>query len=236
MSNSYRPSFGQAAVGAVSERLRGPGGLYNLGNTIGFFGGLAASLVNIPPEDFGLSAALEAAADFAWGSPAATALTLATLIFFWSGEEYHRAMRKGLPPDEAKIRTGDLSSTFGAVLLTFAFIALGNDVLALTAGAMHATGKLGSAWGASRALEQPGYRFPYSTLCREMVLLSRIPAMIIAVKGLLAAQSEGADASSHILSGVLLVCCLLWAAADAQLLPPQSRLSPRRWWRTTGKN
>lgn len=225
----------QSAVSGLGQRLRGPGGLYNLGNAIGFFGGMAASLVNIPAEDFGMSAALAAGTDFVVGSPPATALTLATLIFFWSGEEYHRAFRNGVPPDEAKIRAGDLSSAVGAVLLAFAFLALGNLVLALTAGVMHATGKLGSAWAASRAIEQPGYSFRYSTLCREMVLLSRIPATAMAIKGLMADQAAGATASSHIVSGVLLACCLVWAIADIQLLPAQSLLSPRRWWPAAGK-
>lgn len=238
MSNIHRQYSGetglgtavQAALAALGQRLRGPGGLYNLGNAIGFFGGLAAALVSIPGNDFGWSAALAAGADFIMGSPPATALTLATLIFFWSGEEYHRAWSNGLPPDEARIRTGDLSSAIGAALLAFAFLALGNVVLALTAGVMHATGKLGSAWGASRSLEQPGYSFRFATLCREVVLLSRVPAIAMAIKGLNADLPAGASASSHIVSGVLLACCIVWALADIQLLPPQSLLSPRRWW------
>ena len=37
------------------------------------------------------------------------------------------------------------------------------------------------------------------------------------------------DPASRFVSGVLLACCLIWAAADVMLLPPESRLSPRRY-------
>lgn len=213
---------------ALAGRLKGPGGLYNLGNAIGFFGGLSAAIFSVPPQDYSVSRALAAAADSVSGSPPALALTLATVVFFWSGEEYHRAWSRGYPPDETKIRIGDLSSAVGAVLLAFSFLALGNLILALTAGVMHASGKLGSAWGAARAMEKPGTVFRYGTLCREVVLLSRLPAMAMALRGYLDA---GTDSSAQIVNAVLLACCFIWAAADMQLLPADSLLSPRRYLR-----
>ena len=138
----------------LAQRLKGPGGLYNLGNAIGFTGGLVAALIAVPAHEFGLSTALAAAVHYVSGTPAAMALTLATIIFFWSGEQYHRAWSNGFPPDPARNRIGDLSSAVGAILLALAFFALGNVLLALTAGLLHAAGKGGSALiGSSRKPE-----------------------------------------------------------------------------------
>lgn len=213
----------QRLFAALTDRLRGPGGLYNLGNAIGFTGGLAAALIAVPASEFGLSTALAAAGHYVSGTPAAMALTLATAIFFWSGEQYHRAWVNGFPPDPAKNRIGDLSSAVGAVLLACAFFALGNVLLALTAGLLHAVGKAGSAFIASS--RKPADQLVLSgTLCREVVILSRVPAAVMAFGGLFAA-----DPASRFVSAVLLACCLIWAAADIMLLPPESRLSPRRY-------
>lgn len=207
----------------LRQRLKGPGGLYNLGNAIGFAGGLVAALITVPASEFGLSTALAAAGHYISGTPAALLLTIATVIFFWSGEQYHRAWSNGFPPDPAKNRTGDLSSALGAILLAGAFFALGNVLLALTAGLLHAAGKFGSAWLA-HSRKPAGERVLSATLCREVVIVSRLPAAAMATAGLLSG-----DDSSRLVSAVLLVCCLVWAAADVMLLPPESRLSPRRY-------
>lgn len=217
-----------ALLKPLAQRLKGPGGLYNLGNAIGLAGGLAATFISIPDEQFGLSSLLAAAGDFAYGSPAALALTLATAVFFWSGEEYHRAWSRGFPPEAHRVRMGDLSSAVGAVLLALAFFALGNVVLALTAGVMHAAGKLGSAVADGNPGTGAGRRGLCGLPCREIVLLSRLPAVAMAITGLLAATPAGDGAAPHLLSGVLLVCSVVWAAADIMLLPATSALSPRR--------
>ena len=208
---------------SLGQRLKGPGGLYNLGNAIGFAGGLAAALIAVPASELDVSTALAAAGHYVSGTPAALALTLATAVFFWSGEQYHRAWSNGFPPDPAKNRSGDLSSALGAILLAGAFFALGNVLLALTAGLLHAAGKGGSALlAASR--KPAGTHMLSGSLCREVVILSRIPAAAMAYAGLLSG-----DPDSRFVSGILLACCLIWAAADIMLLPPESRLSPRRY-------
>lgn len=229
MTAQYSPAPTTAGVKAaeilkaLGQRLKGPGGLYNLGNAIGFAGGLAAALIAVPAVEFGFSTALAAAGHYVSGTPAALALTLATAIFFWSGEQYHRAWANGFPPDPAKNRTGDLSSAAGAILLACAFFALGNVLLALTAGVLHAAGKAGSALLASS--RKPAEQTMLSSnLCREVVILSRIPAAAMAIGGLMVG-----DPASRIVSAVLLACCLIWAAADLMLLPPESRFSPRRY-------
>ena len=45
----------------LGQRLKGPGGLYNLGNAIGFTGGLVAALIAVPANEFSFSSALAAA-------------------------------------------------------------------------------------------------------------------------------------------------------------------------------
>lgn len=214
----------------LTQRLRGPGGLYNLGNCIGFSGGLCAAILGVSDERRGFASALAAAADFLYGSPAAIALTLATAVFFWSGEVYHRAWARGFPPDPHQLRSGDFSSAAGAVLLALAFFALGNVVLALTAGVLHAAGKLGSALVDRTANQKPDRWLMNSTFAREVVLLSRLPAMAMGLMGLLSAAPPGVGLESQIVSGVLLLCCIVWAAADMLLLPASSILSPRRYF------
>ena len=71
----------------------------------------------------------------------------------------------------------------GAILLALAFFALGNVLLALTAGLLHAAGKGGSALMAPLASRKAKAMFS-GTLCREVVILSRIPAAVMAYGGL----------------------------------------------------
>ena len=93
-----------------AQRLSGPGGLYNLGNALGLLGGVsfhvaAATAVGIT--------GWAAFADYFVGSLGATAITLAMLIFFWSGEQYHKGWAHGAPPDARLNRLGDVSSGWG---------------------------------------------------------------------------------------------------------------------------
>ena len=51
-------------LGGLGRRLKGPGGLYNLGNAIGFAGGLAAALIAVPASELDVSTALAAAGHY----------------------------------------------------------------------------------------------------------------------------------------------------------------------------
>ena len=77
------------------ERLRGPGGLYNAGNFLGLAVGIAVQLAQAPRE----TSAAGAVAHYLAGDLSGVMLTLATLIFIFSGEAYHRAWANGFPPD-----------------------------------------------------------------------------------------------------------------------------------------
>ncbi|WP_210529917.1 hypothetical protein [Rubellimicrobium arenae] len=203
---------------AVAARMSGPGGYYNLGNAVGLAGGLALATWNAT----GVTGAATAAAGYVAGSGSALALTGATLVFFWSGEVYHRAWADPSRPDADLNRQGDLLSAVGAVALGISLALLGLPLLAVTAGLLHALGKLGSA------LHGPGtsaFGWPsrWPDPFRSLVLLSRGPATLVAALALatgLSGSASGAMMSALLGPGVLLLCNLLWAKADLLLFRP----------------
>ncbi len=75
----------------ILGRLSGPGGLYNLGNVLGFGAGLFVTFLAATESTDSFTNILSIGMRYVVGSPAAVALAIATAIFFWSGEAYHRA-------------------------------------------------------------------------------------------------------------------------------------------------
>ncbi|TNC64006.1 hypothetical protein [Rubellimicrobium roseum] len=199
--------------------MAGPGGYYNIGNAIGLLGGLALAAWNAG----GSGEAATAAAGYLAGSGSAVALTVATLVFFWSGEVYHRAWADPDRPDARLNRQGDLLSAIGAVALGISLALLGMPLLAATAGLMHALGKFGSALHRPGAPPPFGWPTAWPDLFRSVVLLSRVPATLAAALAL-AAGVAGAGPEVIVPAllgpGVLLLCNLLWARADLLLFRP----------------
>ncbi|MFP8778561.1 hypothetical protein [Hydrogenophaga sp. RWCD_12] len=194
---------------ALRLRMAGPGGLYNLGNAFGLVTGLALYL-----------AAGQGDTDRWWdyfvGSPAALALTISMVVFYVSGEAYHQAFAGPGAPDLARLRTGDLLSGHGAVMLGVGLLFLGQPLLAATAGALHAIGKYGSV------LALPVAR--WATICRGAVVLSRLPAMAATLLALGRVAGELPFLSVAVLTPVtMLVCYGLWLVADVMLLRPVGR-------------
>lgn len=205
----------------IAARMRGPGGYYNIGNAVGLAGGLSLAVLN------GSIAGAGGVATAAWtylvGNGSAVALTVATLVFFWSGEVYHRAWSDREQPDARLNRQGDLLSALGAVALGLSLALLGLPLLAATAGVLHAVGKLGSALHSPGTSALPGWPPPWSDPFRSVVLLSRAPAILVAALALVGglSGSKPAEVMPVLLGpGVLLVCNLLWAKADLLLLRP----------------
>jgi hypothetical protein len=206
--------------GGLRRRLCGPGGLYNLGNAVGLAAGL---LIQVGAAGHGLTLVdtARSVATYLAGNGAALALTLATLVFFWSGEAYHRAWADPAAPDARLVRHGDLLSGVGAALLAGGLFALGDPVLAASSGVLHALGKFGSAvdfrrLGASRERAQELH-----TALRWTVVASRVPALLVAVIGLVAIATVPAaapEAAPMLLT--LLACYALWTLADLLLLKP----------------
>lgn len=195
----------------LTGRLTGPGGLYNLGNALGLLSGLSLHVVaTLGQGSPDLQQGLAAVADYLVGSAGAVALTLAMLIFFWSGEHYHRAWDRGFPPDPALNRSGDLSSGLGALVLGLGLFLMGDPLLAATAGLLHALGKFGSAL--PHSVQRTLHLTPRA--CRLIVVASRIPAVILVMLSL--DQATSAEAAFGALS--LLGCYGLWLWADLILL------------------
>lgn len=196
-------------LAGLLRRANEPGVLYNFGNVLGFSAGLIAAAWPHGVEASG-GTVVDGMIRHLAGSHAALALTVATAIFFWGGIVYSRAWANGAPPDAALNRQGDLWSAAGAVCLAFGLFILGNPLLAMTAGVLHAFGKLGSAWGGEARLRVAGLSLSVGGLCKDLVLVSRVPAVLSAAVGF----------AGDALSASVIVCCLLWARADWLLLSP----------------
>ncbi len=192
----------------LKDRLNGPGGWYNLGNAIGLAVGLGLQI--------GALGTTQGIAEYLAGNAPALALTIATLIFFWSGEVYHRAWAHGAPPDARLNRMGDLSSAIGALALGLALLMLGQPVLALFSGLLHAAGKLGSAChrpGAPRFLPM---HWPDGW--RSAVLASRVPAFGAALYGLWHILTQTPAGTAELLTALsLLASYACWTKADLML-------------------
>ncbi|WP_421695637.1 hypothetical protein [Aestuariivirga sp.] len=69
--------------------------------------------------------------------------------------------------------------------------------------------RAGSAVADGTSRTGAGRRVLISLPYREIVLLGRLPAMVLAITGLLAATHAGDGAAPHLLSDVLLVCSII---------------------------
>lgn len=214
-----RPLWHRSKLGeALAARLSGPGGYYNAGNALGFVVGLFLAVRLAPgDENAGVLTSLEAAGRHLAGDWSAAALTVATVVFFWSGEVYRRAWDGG-SPDEAGIRRGDLLSGAGCLALAASLLLLGNPILAAISGLLSAGGKFGNAFRLGANGHGPfGLKLPQ--LFRAAVLVSRLPAIGIAVIEIARVLGGTHADLFHALAipVTLFVCCLLWSRADILL-------------------
>ncbi len=206
-AGSKRTRLSEIIPRAMRFRLKGPGGLYNIGNVLGLGAGLGLQIAAGAGQSD-----TSALITFFAGSRSAVALTTANLVFLWSGEIYFRAWAQGAPPNPALNRSGDILSGYGALILGLGLFLTGQHMLALFSGALHALGKFGSAW-----LRRPAF-WPeaWPDFYRTAVLASRIPAIGVALIGLGAWQT--ASSLSVLLAwSALLGSYVLWASADLLL-------------------
>ena len=204
---------------AIGARLQGPGGYYNIGNAIGLASGLIFQIAASRDVASGEQGAGGMIGSYLFGSPSATALTVATAIFFASGEFYHRAFQPaGGEPDRKRLLQADLLSGVGAVCLAIALLLLGSVWLALASTLLLAGGKFGNALAPARE-----WRFTIGSKTldafRVAPALSRVPAMVALAAALAwAAVTASGDPSQHLQAGILLLCYCLWFRADLLLL------------------
>lgn len=209
---------GPASHGVVAEivsRCRGPGGYYNIGNLIGLCTGLTLQLTTAGTS--GLTGTDLIVAYFV-GSPATLALTIATIIFFISGEMYHRAWRGPDAPNANLNRFADLLSASGGAVLAISLFYLGQPVLAIFTGVLIVLGKLGSGVFGDAPEAVPFWPRDWPDLFRSIVLVGRIPGMVAAGLELWHQMATGALALSVIQPAVMVLCHLLWMRADILLL------------------
>lgn len=215
---SPQPARANAPWTALTSRLSGPGGYYNIGNALALSAGLTIQFATAAANQ---SAYDKTLAYFA-GNSGGLAITISTLIFFVSGEAYHRAWANGFPPDARLNFHGDFLSGLGALMLGIGLFALGDPFMAATSGLLHAAGKFGSAFYKNRGSSSDGIE--RHKLFRMAVLLSRAPALLISTVALLHGVSTIADGGSALTTASaasLIACYLLWAKADLLLLRPK---------------
>ncbi len=209
---------GPAKQTALRQRLSGPGGLYNLGNLIALSTGITLQFAEAA-GGAGTSI-LEMLNAYFFGSPGASWLTLAIMIFLMSGEIYHRAWKDGAPPDIRLNRLGDFLSGLGAMALTVSLVYFGDFVLALVSGTLLAGGKLGTAIVPEVHGAGPD-RNRLPRLLRLAVVVSRAPALIsLGVElGRLVAGSETPPGVAQVVApAVMFGCYLIWTRADLLLM------------------
>ena len=203
------------------ERMQGPGGYYNVGNALGLSAGLVFQLLAAQSDDG--ASAVATLREYLVGSPGATALSIAMVMFFVSGELYHRAFASPNQVDEAMLRRADLLSGIAALVLAVALVLFGSLWLALASTVLLAGGKLGNAfaprtgWPVHFPALPEGHRID---LLRLAPALSRIPAIAsIVVEMARVSVANPPDLGLQMAqSTILLVCYLLWARADFLLL------------------
>ena len=226
---------GKGLGGALVARMKGPGGYYNIGNALALTTGLGVQIAAVSGGGQEPGAILEAARQYFVGSPGATALTVAIVIFFVSGEMYHRAWSRGFPPDRRANWWGDFLSGVAAVVLTFALAAFGDVLLAAVSGLLLAAGKFGSAL-VPEDYAAPG-RNPWPHRFRTAVLRagSRRWRRSRSSSPRLLGSDAAAPAGSLVMTAVMLACYLLWARADLLLFAGTS-LAPKSLRETDDAN
>ncbi|MGZ3218197.1 hypothetical protein ACNR9W_016855 (plasmid) [Paracoccus sp. T5] len=204
----------RSVIAGLQSRMKGPGGYYNLGNIIAFSVAALQAIVAGGAASGAGGSMLMSLKEYLVGSPSASAITLAMLIFFMSGEAYYRAWREPTHPSPNLLRLGDALSAVAALALSASLVLIGNTALGLASSALLVGGKLGSASrpDASWFLGLKG--MPKFDPFRAAVVLSRLPALLAIAAALAAAEAAPAILVQQL---TLLVCYALWLRADLML-------------------
>ena len=214
---------------AVADRFSGPGGYYNAGNLLGLSVALATQL-SVGATSTASTVPERLYAFFA-GSPSAVALTIATVIFLFSGETYHRAWAGRAVPSARLNCIADLLSAAGGTALTLSLIFSGELWLALASGVLVVGGKLGSAITRDDRSRVAFWPKSWSDPFRTAVLAGRVPGLISVALDFgrhVLDQPSGAGLWSAVPSATLVICYLLWIRADLLLVSSSARGSWRR--------
>ncbi|WP_424971680.1 hypothetical protein [Dinoroseobacter sp. S76] len=208
----------------LATRMSGPGGLYNIGNAIGFASGLGFAVLGALGLG-GTDALVMAILTHLAGSGGALAMSLAMVLFFISGEFYHRAYATS----DAKVAAGTLKwadglSGVAALFLAISLTFFGEIWMAITSTVLLAGGKFGNTFLPPHRSQM---RIEHHTASGEVrvrdvdvfrvaVILSRVPAMLGLAMGLVS-QWPGLTLLGDGPTVILLGCYCLWLRADLLL-------------------
>lgn len=211
-------------LAAVLARMRGPGGLYNLGNIIGLSSGIFFALWSAPRGE--TSGSFDALIAHLIGNPGNAALTIAMLLFIWSGEYYHKAAHAPAAMLDYTLRRADMLSGIAAIFLSVSLVSSGNVMLALASSVLLAGGKFGSAvyskkgWPVMVATTWPGTTTRWRSqadVFRFAVILSRVPAVAALTVAIIGGVGHPVLTSGVLEATILLLCYVLWTKADLLL-------------------
>lgn len=202
---------------AITARMRGPGGYYNCGNLLGLAVGLWLQVMSAEAGSGWGNSILTYLA----GNGSAVAMTVATVVFLFAGELYHRAWPANGPPDARLNCWADLLSGVGAIALGIALWMLGQPVLAAASGALHALGKLASAVAPDGHRAWPRWPRTWPDPFRSAVVASRVPALLASGADLwpaaAAAWAQAGPGLAMVMPATLFACYVLWTRADLLL-------------------
>lgn len=195
----------------LTSRIAGPGAIYNAGNLLALFGGMAVYWQQAPDQ----SSIQSAIYQYLMGSPDAAWLSLSMMIFLVSGEIYHRAYRSMSEVSETVLQWADFISGLAAIALTIALVHLGDIVLALAAGGLLAGGKLGSA-----VLPMFGrvHTARIASWLRWAVVASRLPSILSLLMTIYLVLQTNQPWEAAALPAIMTISFLLWLLADLCLM------------------
>lgn len=206
------------------RRALTPGNYYLLGNLLGLGAGIGFSIAHSASQAGARAeTAVGAVGHYLVGSASATMMTLAMLIFLGSCVFYDRAFRTFPTPDLRLTRLADGVSCIGAIALGIGLLVLGEPLLALSSGLLHAWGKFGSATRKPGSTGLPGWPATWPDFYRTIVFASRFPAILAALldfNGSLGARGHWTELAAPV---VLLACYAVWAKADLLLFAAEQK-------------
>ncbi len=211
MSSETNQHFeaGPQTSGRWPARLTGPGAIYNVGNVLALAAGIGLNLREVWGEP-GFAVALR---DHLIGSPEATWLTSAMVLFLIAGEVYHQAYSS--PAKSNLVAWGDFVAGLAAIALTVALVMLGDTAAALLAGFMLTVGKLGSAVVSVIFTQSQDY---LDRLLRLLVVASRAPSILALGMAVLPVFFGGVPLDAVLLPLIMILCFFLWLWADLLLM------------------
>jgi hypothetical protein len=191
--------------------LLNPGQLYNAGNALAIFGSLLSCAVLAGIQKSSVAYGI---GNFFFGSLPAFLATLASVIFWVSGMKYAEAWKYGFPPMAKANAAGHALSTFGALLIGMALMAMARSEVALALAIVATILHVGGKWGSWTA---PGS----DTYFKPMPFYSRVPYVTSLCLDIRSdwLHSAAVDGVPQILLPLgLIFAAAFWARADWCLL------------------